>query len=177
MKNQRLDKVREFLNLKLSTSKELNDLVFLASEICQVPIASITFIDETTLHQVVKNGNAENAPANIAFCNYTIREKEIFIIPDTTIDTRFHNNPLVTQSPFINFYAGVPLITSTGEAIGSFCVMDHEAKKLSEKQIQSLKILANRAIQELELQLNLEQLKVWLRKWSRKKNYSSKLIL
>lgn len=144
MESLRVNTVKSFLDLYLAEEKELENLVYLASEICQTPIASITFVDDKKQYPVVGKGNTIESSCEVAFCNHTIRQASVLEIPDAQNDSVFANNPFVTGDPFIRFYAGAPLITTDGIVIGSLCVIDQQPKKLTESQIKSLKYFQNK---------------------------------
>src|SRR4051794_12371455 len=152
--NKRLQAVKSYLELNLTDEKELKDLVYLASEICQAPTASITFVDNVMQYPVLFIGNAVETSCDIAFCNHAIQQETILEIPDAVHDDRFVNNPLVTNDPFIRFYAGVPLVTADGSAIGTLCVIDQKPKHLTDKQVRSLEILSKQVMHRLELYQN-----------------------
>lgn len=154
----RIQAIKNYLELSLNREKELHDLVFLASEICQTPIAAISLIDDVKQYPVVEVGSMMETSCDIAFCNHTIKEKDIFEVTDATQDCRFIDNPLVTGSPYIRFYAGIPLTTTRGLTIGALCVIDHQPKKLTERQIKSLQILSKQILHRLELLQNLQLL-------------------
>ena len=78
-------------------------------------------------------------------------QDDLFIIPDTTLDARFKDNPLVTTSPKIRFYAGAPLISPDGHALGTLCVLDKVPRQLTEDQKQALRILSRHVMTQLEL--------------------------
>jgi len=63
-------------------------------------------------------------PRSVAFCDYTIRERDVLVTLDASHDPRFRDNPLVTGEPYIRFYAGAPIHTTDGHAIGTVCVLD-----------------------------------------------------
>ncbi|MBG6226699.1 GAF domain-containing protein [Arthrobacter sp. CAN_A2] len=86
---------------------------------------------------------------NIAFCNVTIQQDEPLIIPDTLSDPRFKTNPSVVAAPFIRFYAGIPLRGPGGWFVGSFCILDQDARDFSRNDLQKLHALANEAEVEL----------------------------
>lgn len=155
----RLETVQAYLELDFSEEKILEDLVFLASEICGTPIAAITFVDDKKQYPVVRIGEFIETSCDIAICNHTIKETTILEVPNTLNDPRFSQNPLVTGNPFIRFYAGIPLVDSKGATLGALCVIAREPKKLSEKQIKSLQILSKQVMERLELQRNIQLLR------------------
>lgn len=129
-----------------------DDLTALAAEICETPIALITILDETRQWFKSRVGlDVESTPREQAFCNYTISRGELFIVPDTLAEKRFAQNPLVTGPPRIRFYAGAPLITPGGHAVGTLCVIDRVPRKLTEQQKRTLCVLSRHVAAQLEL--------------------------
>ncbi len=82
MESLRISTVKSFLDLYLDEEEELENLVYLASEICQTPIASITFVDDKKQYPVIGKGNVIESSCDIAFCNHTVRGETVLEIPD-----------------------------------------------------------------------------------------------
>jgi diguanylate cyclase (GGDEF)-like protein len=90
-------------------------------------------------------------PVTETFCRYTIAGDGPMVVPDATLDARFKDNPHVTGSPHVRFYAGVPLKTSDGHNIGTICAFGSEPRTFSERDTQILSELGRMAMHELEL--------------------------
>ncbi|WP_316797658.1 ATP-binding protein [Pedobacter frigidisoli] len=141
--------------------EEYNDLTELAAGICGTPIALISLVDKD--RQWFKSdyglGVAETDRA-YSFCAHAILDpKELMEVEDATKDERFSDNPLVTGHPDIAFYAGVPLVNQEGFALGSLCVIDSVAKKLTDPQKKALRIIARQVMDKMELRRNLRLLR------------------
>lgn len=137
-----------------------DDLTELAAKICEAPIALITLVDEQRQWFKSKVGvSIKETSRDISFCAHAIMSQGLFIIPDATKDQRFATNPLVTSAPKIRFYAGAPLITPSGHALGSLCVIDKVPRTLREHQKQALIVLARHVVMQLELRRQARELK------------------
>ena len=156
---ERLAALRRYDILDTAPDQFFDDLAELASFICDVPISLISFIDkERQWFKSNKGLNGGDSPREIAFCAYTITQDTLFIIPDTRHDVRFANNPFVTADPGIRFYAGAPLITSDGYALGTICVLDQQPRTLTEEQTNALTALSRQVVAQLELRRTVRQL-------------------
>ncbi|GAB4375866.1 MAG: hypothetical protein Kow00121_22130 [Elainellaceae cyanobacterium] len=148
----RLDALRQYQVLDTEPETVFDDLVRLAAQICQTPIALISLVDYKRQWFKSKLGlTVSETPREIAFCTYTILQAEPFIVEDATLDSRFALNPLVVGEPHIRFYAGVSLTTPKGSRIGTLCVIDRFPRQLSAEQIKALQILSCQVVNQLEL--------------------------
>jgi PAS domain S-box-containing protein len=156
---KRLEVVSQFLQLDTGADKELQNIVNLAADICETPVALLTLLDANTQWFKVKKGvDLTQTPRQLSFCAHAMEQEEVMIVPDMLQDNRFTSNPLVTHAPHIRFYAGAPLTTSDGYKIGALCILDHQPRQLTDKQQKMLEILSQQAINKLELLLTIKNL-------------------
>jgi len=152
--------VNRFLKMDISKEEELQQIVELAANICESPIALITFMDNKTQHIKFKVGTDLSEVSNEdSFCQYTIKQKQLLIIPDAVLDDRVSNNPFVIQNPHVRFYAGSPLTTHDDDNIGTLCVYDLQPKTLTATQEKMLHRLARQVTRLLEFDASLKLLK------------------
>jgi hypothetical protein len=162
---KRINNLLSYDILDSEKEKEYDDLVELASQICDCPIAIITFVDNNRQwFKARKKVNDSETSRDIAFCSHTILQEDVMVIEDARNHHKFHGNPLVTGELNIGFYAGAPIISSAGFKLGSVCVIDNTKKNdLSKNQKESLQIIARQVSKLVELRgqnkLILEQSK------------------
>ncbi|MCC8409857.1 GAF domain-containing sensor histidine kinase [Mucilaginibacter sp. UR6-1] len=139
--------------------QEFDDIVRLASDLCNMPISLISLVDANRQWFKARVGlDATETSRDISFCSHAILQDNIFEIPDARQDDRFFDNPLVTHDPSIRYYAGVPLVTSTGSRLGTLCVIDRVPRHLNERQRFALKVLADNVIKVAELRIKNKHL-------------------
>ena len=148
----RLETLRQYQVLDTDSEDIFDDLTRLAAYVCQTPTALISLVDANRQWFKARVGvQARETPRNISFCGHAILVRDCFIIEDALFDERFADNPLVLNEPFVRFYAGMPLWSPEGFAIGTLCVMDKKPRKLDGKQIGALGMLANQVMSQLDL--------------------------
>ena len=156
---QRIETLLQYAVLDSDSEQAFDDLVRLASRICGVPIAWISLVDACRQWFKAKVGvEISETPRDIAFCSHAILQPDMMVVPDATKDDRFMDNPLVTMSPNIRFYAGMPLITPAGFALGTLCVIDRVPRQLTPSQTDALGILGHQIVSQLELRLRTLEL-------------------
>jgi GAF domain-containing protein len=146
--------------LDTEPEKAFDDLALLASYVCKTPIALISLVDEDRQWFKSKIGvSMSETPRDIAFCSLAIQQPDVFVVPDTLQDERFRNNPLVVSDPRIRFYAGAPLISEEGYALGTLCVLDQKPREFTTEQQEALKALSRLVLAQMEFRRNLILLK------------------
>jgi GAF domain-containing protein len=148
----RLAALREYNILDTAPEQAFDDITKIAAFICGTPIAIMALIDKERQWFKSKVGEPKSeTPREQAFCAHTILQTDILEVENALTDLRFAQNPLVTGGPNIRFYAGAPLVTPTGQALGSLCVIDREPRKLRADQKACLESLARLVMTTLEL--------------------------
>jgi PAS domain S-box-containing protein len=148
----RLRDLQQYQVLDTQPEEAFDDLTALAAQICETPIALVSLVDAHRQWFKSKAGiDVQETPRDIAFCAHAIHGDDLFVVPDTTQDQRFADNPLVTADPNIRFYAGMPLVTPTGHALGTLCVIDRAPKQITVDQMTVLRILGRQVVNLLEL--------------------------
>lgn len=149
---ERLKSLISLAVLDTPPERAYDDITKMASIVCGMPIALISLIDDK--RQWFKSRVGLNVPETrreLAFCAHAIRQShEVMIVPDAWSDARFQTNALVTGDPNIRFYAGAPIVTSHGFAMGTVCVIDRVPRQLPEYQVNLLRHLSREVAQMLE---------------------------
>jgi two-component sensor histidine kinase len=150
----RLEALAQFDILDTPPERGFDDIVELAAQICNVPIALVSLVANNRQWFKAKIGISDcETDLNSSVCAHALIQPDLLIVPDLTLDVRTRNNPLVTGAPFIRFYAGAPLRTAEGQVLGSLCAIDTEARPdgLTDAQAGALRNLARQVMSQLEL--------------------------
>jgi PAS domain S-box-containing protein len=152
----RLEALQELEILDSAPEGEFDDLALIASQICGTPISMISLIDRDRQWFKSKVGiDTPQTSRDIAFCAHAILQRDLFIVPDATQDPRFSENPLVKADPRIRFYAGAPLRTPDGHALGTLCVLDRKPRQLTAEQEDALRALSRQVEAQIEVRRRL----------------------
>lgn len=149
---QRLTALAGYEILDTPEDAAFDEIAEVASLICEAPIAVINFVDrDRQWFKSVKGLGVRETPLDISICAHAILQPGLFVVPDTTLDARFINNPLVTGEPYLRFYAGALLESHDGYPLGTLCVLDYHPRELTERQRFALQALANQVMAHMEL--------------------------
>lgn len=156
---RRLEALYRFGILDSLPEPQFNRLVALAAQFFDMPMASVTFVDERRQWFKAQIGlGCSESPRAVSFCSLAIAQEGVMVIPDATQDARLRTFANVTGDPHLRFYAGAPLITPDGHKLGTFCVLDQRPREFSPEQAASLESFAAMAMDELNLRRAVQDL-------------------
>jgi diguanylate cyclase (GGDEF)-like protein/PAS domain S-box-containing protein len=148
----RVSTLHRFGVLDTPAEQAFDELTALAAQLCGTPMALVTLVDAERQWFKSRLGVAVcETSREVSFCVHALAGQDILVVPDTRADPRFAGNPLVSGESGIRFYAGAPLITAAGHALGTLCVLDTVARNLTARQLDQLGVLARQVVSQLEL--------------------------
>ncbi|WP_239470326.1 sensor histidine kinase [Archangium violaceum] len=156
---KRLQALQRYGILDTAPEAEYDDIVQLAARLCDAPIALISLVDRDRQWFKANVGlpGVTETERCISFCTFAIEREHVLVIEDATKDARFASCPLVTGAPFIRFYAGAPIQTEDGYHLGTLCVIDREARPLTDEQRRGLLALKRQVELLLRLRFQVKQ--------------------
>ena len=155
---RRLRVIQSYAVLDTKPEAAFDELAELASRICAAPFALVTLVThDREWAKASVGGLVPQLPRNTAFGANAVRSRDVLVVADAREDPRFRDDPLVVGEPALRFYAGAPLWTPDGVAIGALGVFDREPRGLSDEQRQALRVLAAQVVAQLELRRHRRQ--------------------
>lgn len=149
---ERLAELARYGVLDTPPERELDDIAAMAAEICGVPVGLVSLVDRDRQFFKARVGvDVTETPRDVSLCQHAILGEHPLVVPDATLDPRFRDHPPVTGDLGLRFYAGVPLITPAGHALGTLCVIDREPHELDDRQLRLLALLSRQVMTRLEL--------------------------
>lgn len=149
---QRLRALHDLDLLEARAEPDLDELVRLTAAICGTPVSLISTVESDRCR--VKAGvgvEADEGDRPDVLCAHTVAGHGLLVVPDARQDPRFADNPAVVREPGVRFYAGAPLLTAEGHALGTLCVVDAVPRRLGLGQLRALRALARQVTTLLEL--------------------------
>lgn len=148
----RLELLRQYRVLDTAAEPAFDEITALAAQVCGTPISLLTLVDRDRAWFKSNTGfEFRELPRDVSFCAHAICQDDLYTVSDLLVDERFSQNPLVTQKPHLRFYAGIPLLSPEGLALGALCVIDRKPRELTSEQSERLRELAKGAVLLLEV--------------------------
>ncbi|MGV3598116.1 MAG: GAF domain-containing sensor histidine kinase [Bacteroidota bacterium] len=156
---ERLNELKNLQILDSPIEQDYEDVVKLASAICNTPMSLVSLVDSQRQWFKAKIGiDDPETSRDVAFCAHAILNDELMVVPNAIEDERFFDNPYVVNNPNVRFYAGMPLVTRSGYKIGTLCVLDSQPRELTEEQKFALRTLGKQVINMMELRMKNQRL-------------------
>lgn len=150
--NDRLQDLYSYDIIDTASESDFDDLVELASQICECPVSLITLIDKNHQWFKAKKGiEGRSTSRDAAFCSHAILQDDVMVVENALEDERFFDNPFVINDPNIRFYAGAPIVSPGGQKLGTICILDNQPRTLTPEQVRALKLLSNQVTKLLEI--------------------------
>ncbi|MBE9204634.1 diguanylate cyclase [Synechocystis salina LEGE 06099] len=147
---QRLTVLRQLNILDTPIEERFERITRMVCRSLKVPIAAVSMVDESRQwFKSIQGLSASETPREIAFCAHAILRDELLLVKDATQDERFADNPLVTNEPFIRFYAGYPINLGQDCRVGTLCAIDRVPRDLSVEEQEILYDLSKMVESEL----------------------------
>ncbi len=159
--DQQEQELERYRVLTEPVGRDLQALVDLVAQACDVPKAAINVISRNHQHQIVATAGIEPSVCarSDSMCAAVLSESGAVVVPDATQDARFAENPFVTGViGDVRFYASSPLVTPDGVHLGRLCLFDESTRTLTPEQETSLRTVADQVMDVLELRLRTREL-------------------
>jgi signal transduction histidine kinase len=148
----RLDALYGYQILDTPAERDFDDIAALAAQLFDVPMAAISLVDSDRQWFKSRIGlSACETSRDMSFCAHAMYGDGVTVVEDARLDPRFATNPAVVEDPFVRFYAGAPLVSATGQPLGSLAVIDSRPRHATTQQVEGLLILARHVMVQLEL--------------------------
>ncbi|RYG57290.1 PAS domain S-box protein, partial [bacterium] len=159
VEESRLFALRSYKVIDTVPEASFDRITALAARLFDMPIALMSLVDEDRQWFKSSYGlDSQGTTREMAFCDHAIRSENVLVVNDASLDSRFADSLLVTEEPFIRFYAGAPLVNSEGYRLGTLCVIDSKPREFDASSRQTLNDLADIVVDELEYRVSTRRL-------------------
>lgn len=174
---ERLAALGRYGILDTAAEAEFDEVVELAAALLDMPVGLISLVDEDRQWFKARRGiEASQTPLEQSVCAHAILQPEVFEIADLRADRRTADNPLVTDAPHFRYYAGAPIVTPEGLALGTLCVLDYRPRRLDDLRKRTLAVLARQVMARLDLRRALEHQALMIREIDHRVKNSMELV-
>lgn len=147
---ERVAKLHQLAILDTPPEERFDRITRIAAATFDVPIALISLVDrDRQWFKSCVGLNTRETPREVAFCAHAVEQGADIVVPDTLLDERFADNPLVVDGPRIRFYAGAPLLMGTGLCLGTLCIVDTRPRHLTAAELATLHDLRDMVLEQL----------------------------
>ncbi len=150
----RVETLRRYGILDTPRERDFDAIAEHAARVAGAPIGLVSFVDARRQWFKAEVGlGFDETSRDLSFCQHTIAQGDLWVVPNTTEEPLLADNPFVTAENGIRFYAGAVIEAPDGSRLGTVCVLDRVPRTIDPVTQDALRMLAKQVVAMLELRL------------------------